>query len=254
MPYLKQVNPVDLVVHPLHLQIFGADAHDQHFVDDVAAHGVESAPDVIERNGRLVVIKGRRRRAAAIAAGILEIEVRVRDDLTDDKEAELELIRDNDPKLRRDLPPDTLARMATAVVERLKSQGSAAKELGVSRKTVNQMVTTQKKIEALREEGDHAEANRISAALNVSVAKGHKAATAGPDPAPPGRPRKQLSVGERVQARRAILVKAEKLLDQISTMMGSAAKEDGGISEESKAASLAYSAFAQEIIKWKKKS
>lgn len=257
MPHVMEVNPAELFSHPLNLQVFGAEPYDQDFNDHVSTYGVETVIEVIERDDRLVVIKGHRRRQAAIAAGQTAVLVVVRDDLND-LQAERQLLHDNDPKLRRKLNALHLGKIAAELEKRLGSQGKAADALGVSRDTVNRAIGVNKTVEQLRMEGNHAEANEISAAANISVSKAVEVARQTTGGSPPRSRGESASPAEpqgpNAKNRRAALGGLAKHMDAISSGMGRASREDGGLSPEAEEAIKAYNELQGALSRWMTKS
>jgi ParB-like chromosome segregation protein Spo0J len=247
-------DPRQLQPHPLNYQVFGDDDLTEEFKDDVHTNGVQTVIEVamlretsdgMPLPQKPIILKGHRRWKASMAAGLEEVPVLVRD-IVDPVEAELELLRDNLPALRRHLTPEMLGRAIMAIEQRLSYHGSrsgakqkAAAEMGVDPKTARAAVTVTQKADELRTNGKVEEAKALlqRAAQNVQRAaqearQPKPAPDIIPDPEPVRSERRAvetIQVPRDVKARRKALMKAEQSMNEIGKMFVQASKADGPI-------------------------
>lgn len=75
---LRTVNPKDISVPTLRINSYMGEELQAEFIQSVKETGIEQPPQCIEVEGKLVVVDGRHRVEAAVAAGMERIEVIVR--------------------------------------------------------------------------------------------------------------------------------------------------------------------------------
>jgi ParB-like chromosome segregation protein Spo0J len=102
--------PDQLEVHPFSLGIYGDDV-DEAFVASVREFGIEQ-PIVVAGDGKTIVA-GHRRRRAAIAAGLPEVPIIVRTDLTEDLNIRSAIIEANRQRVKT---PEQIGREAQSLL------------------------------------------------------------------------------------------------------------------------------------------
>jgi hypothetical protein len=256
MARFVQADPRQLHPHPLNHVVFGDNDVDADFKDDVGANGVQTVIEVallketsdgMQLPQKPIILKGHRRWKAAMASGLDEVPV-LMSDVRDPVEAELLLLRDNLPSLRRNLDPEMLGRMVMAIEQRLTMRGQrkgsrsgvkqeAAKEAGVDPKTARAAVAVVEKADELREDGKVEQARDLlrRAAENVQkAAQDLRRPEVIPDPEPlPANPVRfeamRVKETESQKERRKALLQAETLMDGIGKAFARASKADGPI-------------------------
>ena len=181
--------------HPLNAQVFGEISADNpidaEFVESIRQRGVLQ-PLIISGND--LIISGHRRRQGAARAGLKEVPVIVRRDLTDDHDVNMAWF---DANRDREKTTEQKARwfksreefLAKQAEKRMKSGGNgdpaqnftqgraaetAAKEVGMSRPTAKAAVAVVEAIDTATAKGDQETAEKLRDTLNnksVSAAK-----------------------------------------------------------------------------------
>jgi ParB-like chromosome segregation protein Spo0J len=258
MSRFVMADPRQLQPHPLNFEVFGDDDLTEDFTDDVQVNGVQTCIEVAmlkETSDGMVlpqkpiILKGHRRWKAAMKAGLEEVPLVVRD-VVDPVEAELQLLRDNLPALRRHLTPEMLGRAVLAIEKRLEAKSDrkrgrpgvrrqAAREAGVDPKTARAAVAVTQAADDLASNGKVEEARALlqRAAQNVQRAAQEARGLQDvpeviPDPKPVIRERRApevVQVARDVKERRRALMKAEEAMNTIGKCFVQATKADGPV-------------------------
>lgn len=195
MPWSRMVaKPGSILNHPTNAEIYGREEPDPALIESIKANGVLIPGHcVMNDEGRLVALDGHRRKDAAAAAGLDEIEVNVwRGDMSHEdqviwiceanrqrtKTAE-QLYREGDA-LKRAYAEQARKRMEAGKAdpvdtvslgsEKGRARDKAAKDLGINARTLDRGINAVHAIDEAKAAGDTERAEKIRNELNTKGA------------------------------------------------------------------------------------
>jgi len=192
-----RVDPSKLKPHPANSRIYGdTDTLDEDFVESVKSGILEP----LLATGEMTVISGHRRRKAAMEAGLKDVPVVVRPDLTDPLDIEEALIlankqrvKGNEQKARefKRLKEIEAKRAASRKGRRKsgdrvpkkntgRSADIAAKVVGMASSTATKAAYVVEEIDKAKASGDKDTANKLSSTLKSNVSAAHRQAKSSP--------------------------------------------------------------------------